>query len=572
MKILLNFFFIFFLFSGLLGGMYMEELAAEAKTIGTLEEEIKQTNPAIPMEQSKANNEAIKRIDNLAYWIYHSIKTVYSTPRTAVVIFEDNETKEPISSQLINFKNDLYPGPVKTEQHQVLNEILAFKTSNEIDSNGDYFLRFYGANEVSEYFDSKPVKKTLKEFFKVPEDTSTCVVMMEPFNHTLAHYSLDIATNDATNLLHTRLTLYENILTGLEMVHDTYYLCNINLNNLALIKIDDYKASELNERNVMYLDAYKGRKHQLKIQNSLGVKMGPKPQRECEVLEPGFSPIESTQGVTFQEKFDLFSVAVVILDLEFRGVKLKSFSLFNKKVHEAIDNGGEFTTEIKRFIEPLKLFVIMKSNFETKDKKTSSKSFIKTEFESYQHLMREIGATKFNFKTVDEFIYKSPSVFLFFLYKSVQFYFSNSFPEEKKQILDQLLAEQLHKIEEEKSKLNDTAQNTPEFEKLTDEAHIAHHYHFMRVASLSYKVNLIMETIKCMNGTVGDRPSIPQFKKKLSNIRNAYLGEVQQSLDLVHEYEDYILRKQAVSFSRYKQYDQFPSPQFLRKNRMVKLI
>lgn len=176
--------------------------------------------------------------------------------------------------------------------------------------------------------------------------------------------SLENFNDEKGSITHfgTRLEVILNTAKGLMMIQDKYYHCDLKDNNvllqeltpvekLAVEKLDETELGQ--EPNVpLVMQLYSNRYFVVQIIDIGNDKMI-KNFRKCQISTPGHAPSEflqeDSETASFNdEKFDVFGLFIIFLNMEFFNLDYESFSHYNSIYYSRYSNlvaKGQFQQE-----------------------------------------------------------------------------------------------------------------------------------------------------------------------------------------------------------------------------------
>ena len=330
--------------------------------------------------------------------------------------------------EVIDPKVEIGVEGVNSLNMSLVEEISALRYSNKKDPNNYFYIKFYGAYQMEDYFEQKKVEiqkakddveakiaqkmaedpnylgfggpqiddnlrnleNNMEDYLKIEYEgveTPAWIVMNyqktnlgQIFEHHWKHISI-------VDLL-TRLELVYNIAKGVALIHDQYYHCDLKPGNIMLRHMDqvdlwDFKQyvkdNEANQSIVPFLMQLKGDKYYVVQIIDLGNQEVQGKTRKCLTGTSGYIPPEYlANDDKNDDKFDVFSIVIMMLDIEMK------FSGFK--------NYKEMFYTFERFYRHAR--------------------FIKTEDNKYfGDVDPDMNEEKYKLTSIDKFLYGKPQIF-----------------------------------------------------------------------------------------------------------------------------------------------------------------
>lgn len=280
--------------------------------------------------------------------------------------YQDPEQKKDLAMKVSLFNNDISDDDGLKEQSILTTDIVTYKELEGFDSKGLYFPQLYDAFDATQFFKALYSKSSAseeaKKYLDPSEDDSldVAVMVMEFLDESLYQYLRQVKYRQVESFFHTRLRLLLNVANGLILISKDYTHCDIKPENLMLKKISFEESMALVEQGLSPLELFPGEYFQIKIIDfGLAVK-GRKRTRRCEGGTPNFLPLEYYHSDLSHMNFDVFSLAMVMIDFELGEVGLREFSFINGYyIKKEKTQAEEFTDEELYSIRTQKFYLLV---------------------------------------------------------------------------------------------------------------------------------------------------------------------------------------------------------------------
>ena len=220
------------------------------------------------------------------------------------------------------------------DQSILLKEILLSRELLNFDLGYQFFPLVFSVYNVTDYFrflfENSTKSEEMETIFNPPEEKDISVMIMEFLDYGLFEYFKDIRNQKVKSFFHSRLRLTLNIASALLSIDSKYTHCDIKPENIMLKQIDLDQVKYFENKNIYKLQLYPGKYFQVKVIDFGLAAEGEKDSRRCKGGTPDFIPLEFFDGSQKHDKFDLFSLAIMMTDLELNESGLGDFSIFNR--------------------------------------------------------------------------------------------------------------------------------------------------------------------------------------------------------------------------------------------------
>jgi serine/threonine protein kinase len=260
--------------------------------------------------------------------------------------------KETLAVKEIIFGNDQNIRVCKEEQRILMTDIKTNQDIANYDPERLYFSTIYDVYDMTDYlayvYKNSDKKEGIEQYLQPTDDGSVNVagLIMEFLDVEVYDYLRKIKYGEVHSFLHTRLRFMLNVGNGLLKIVSKYTHCDLKPHNLMFKKISMEESNDLRSKGVYPLQLYPGEYFQLKIIDFGLVAVGDEGTRKCSGGTPNFTPMEYFDDSLKDDKFDLFSLGMIMVDYELYEVGLKDFSVFNGEYHSMVKKDiYEFTVE-----------------------------------------------------------------------------------------------------------------------------------------------------------------------------------------------------------------------------------
>ena len=225
--------------------------------------------------------------------------------------------------------------------------ISKYEDVQAIDQDHFFFPHYYGTYLTKSVFDFYTDKvETFDKYETMDRLDEKAFVVTDSYDMTLDHYMDQVYSNKLDSLFTTRLRIFTNLGQTLIKIETKYTFCYLNPTSILFSKISAEESQLLDGNGIYPLQLTPNQFYQLRM-GDLDFMAGGKPKdRKCLNGVMGYLPMEIEDPQTPHDKFDIFSVAIMMIDTELQAIGYKGFQfsikmaqmLIKKKKTEAKQN------------------------------------------------------------------------------------------------------------------------------------------------------------------------------------------------------------------------------------------
>ena len=234
------------------------------------------------------------------------------------------EKPRSFGAKIIKFQNDADTESGLDDQNSLLNEIAVTNDLNAMDPKNLFFPRSYAFYDLTLDFYRENNRKQSK-YFDVDSETNAAVVFMDFLDLSLDLYYQYVLKDKVHSLFLTRVKIFMNLTFGIMQMHPKYNHCDLKFANIMLKEISQEEAQQIQDELVEPLELLPNQQYQLQIIDFGMVAPGEPTTRRCEGGTPVTLPLEYFDDSISHEKFDMYSIAVMVISLEFASVHYSGF-------------------------------------------------------------------------------------------------------------------------------------------------------------------------------------------------------------------------------------------------------
>ena len=304
-------------------------------------------NMELPEDLMRKSHE-VQNVDSLVDLLFSGAEPLAEGPNWKVYAFDYKAPPDyedlPVLTKVVKFKGLQSSETANQQQSTLANEIMANKVVHSQNLGKYFFPELFGCFEFGDKVEAKVQEKNnsdlsdaaLRNISYDPEE-GMAAVFVEKLTFSLKQLFRSKA--DHVFSQHQMLNLQYQAIKGLEIMNEHFLHCDIRPENMMLKQMTEDEAREMQEAGIPVARTRQDEAFQLKFVGFGQVAVGEKGQRSCINGTPGFTPDEHLQTMTYNEKFDVYSLGMAFLDLELAKRGFKPFSevdsiIYKRKQHK----------------------------------------------------------------------------------------------------------------------------------------------------------------------------------------------------------------------------------------------
>jgi serine/threonine protein kinase len=462
----------------------------------------------------------------------------------------DSETTLTAAGKIVFYDDDYDNLRGKSDQDTLEAEIDLNEDLATFDPDGLYTPIYNGAYDPTELFYSfanSASKKNIKERLYKNYHRSV-VLVMEALDLEIQDVLDDIVANKTAPYLHTRIEIGEAVLKGLITFYKKYTHCDIKPSNLMAKLLTPEEADILSDYGIDRVELYPGKFYQIKIIDFGMAAIGKPTSRKCGGGTPGFIPAEYIKNQN-SSKFDVFSVAMTMLDFELASLKL---SVYNYIHYEWIKNNiDEYDGVLQKQSNRMNKYSQYKMIYKYYDNPIYSEKFFKKVEENYP------GFNKYFYSKYRKNLSYSEIKMKFYIFDKIEvtralflsameIYFEMDFMTEMKKSYGKLSDQ----MEQKTIDRDEFSIESEDYKKLTDEIHYLTQDRFVLETGATLQLELILYLIKQIKSDLKTRDNLEFFLRKVQGIKNHFLVTTEVALRDILKYKRYYFNPENSEFAK----------------------
>ena len=450
----------------------------------------------------------------------------------------------PAVAKVIFFSNDNTTEEGEHEQELLKSELAFNQELRDLDEKNLFFPKYYGFYDVTEYFQDLATLLFDEEFIPMLDQTengkNALVIQMEKLDFDLSDYQLTLTDNWAPLYFHTRCQIGESVLKGLVAMFPKYSHCDIKPQNIMAKMVNDDQIQDLSDDEIERIELFPGQFYQVKIIDFGVVVKGNPGERRCPGGSPGFLADEYFT-IDSHALFDVFSMAVTMIDMEMALLGFEKFSDFLKPYHLAIFAKTGISQDHQDQIKEFRFF--------QKALDYSNSATVEVRHAFFTNLRGRLGSLERDvvkkFRDIPEnialkkWVFLTPEILKHSLFAAFEIYMSSDFFEDKKTKTERAKAVKLYKTR----KLKTFEEGSEEFKILKEEIEYWTNQEIVTDVTGRFQQQLILFCFNQIHEYPEDRSSLEGFLSKVQELKNGFIGSVGDQVKYILKYNRYYQKK-----------------------------
>lgn len=298
-------------------------------------------------------------------------------------------------------------------QNLFRNEVIASTVANQLDPDFLYMPRYDGCVEVTQEFKNMEAEESVenKQYITTPPKTATFLYLTQRLDSDLYKFTKKYLRGEGPMFDQiNRIQMGLNLFKGMRLFNEKYVHCDMKPENIMLKTISEEKASELLEKDYKAIETGPGHNYQPYIIDFGLVVSG---QQRCIGGTPGFFPPEMFNQES-QAHFDVYGIAMMMLDLELAAQKIPNLSDVLAPSHEMqyYQKTGEFSNKNKQKLQENELFKMIKNILDNDGQRQNIDKFKNIYNPSFEQIVSRYNKNlKWGVNKPSEFIFVNTSIF-----------------------------------------------------------------------------------------------------------------------------------------------------------------
>ena len=266
----------------------------------------------------------------------------------------------PMAGKEFMINDDISSSQGKQQQDLLYSEFSINKELAQKDSLNLFFPVMDSLYDMTLYFPTLLKKSSKNKKYLVPnQNQALFVLVMEYLDFSLQNLMDQVRTSKIRLFLSTRLKIARNISVALLSIINSFTHCDLKPQNIMLKSISEERANQLEEQNLERIELGFQEFYQVKLIDFGLMVKGNRGDRKCPGTTPSYSPPEYLTK-TSQVNFDVFSLLIIILDMELVNENKNLFGFNYGIYNKVLDRKIILDDNIKSQIKQLGLFSISK--------------------------------------------------------------------------------------------------------------------------------------------------------------------------------------------------------------------
>jgi serine/threonine protein kinase len=242
----------------------------------------------------------------------------------------------------------------KQKQNLVYNEIMFNQIVDNYDGNRVYFPQFYGAYDMTGVKEEIAIQNNPNLTMEnIDLGFKDIFLLMELLDFNLGEYFERLTERSIDDLISNRLLIGEQIAKALLLIIKDFTHCDIKPQNIMFKKLNEQERQFYTQFDSPEIELFPNEFYLLKLIDFGLVAHGNVLTRKCISGTAAYKPPEHNDDdvKVSSEKFDVFSLAVTMLDMENTNNSIDLFNMINGIWIRSRDSGRKLTLDYKNLIQ-----------------------------------------------------------------------------------------------------------------------------------------------------------------------------------------------------------------------------
>ena len=460
------------------------------------------------------------------------------------VDFDDNEEAQSYVVKTVAVKNDKENEDDLKEQQDMLAEMQAMEDLTEADPDFYLFPKFYQSYIATEIFNSSYLEDqndNYKDLLYFGEDKDVVVIFMEGYEAvTIDGFIAEMAKYQGDVSFLKQLRIMSNLALAVDTISEKYTICNLSSKSIMVNPIEPMEAKQRDDSDLPIepLELVYNRYFEFKIFDFGSMVKGEPSTRKCQRTVLGMTPPEFfLEGVT-HEKHDVYSLAMIALDLnlEEQGLsKLSHLILFGQMAIKMKKKNNIDEYELKepmlKVIRNQKLYQLAVNFFQNMSSKASLVASIEKFMDGTlkEKILQRHSKSSLNELTLEQIFAKDPEALIPIGYAIVETYNNGVY-------VQQTLPKKVQELTEIKNNLPTTLEMDPDSEDFKKGKELFRFY-TARAGLLTQEgphvVGYVNKLLSVLSSDAQSRDRVDEFLKYLKDLITQVIEEQGESLKFV---------------------------------------